>query len=106
MINWTMEKELLAGYNPARLKDALDELVKTEGWQFIESAIAEKVEKMESKVLHTIESTSNGRGSVSSKEQKVDNHNRNVVTIKTLECVLGLPQDAKVKCDEELKKGR
>jgi len=86
------------------LKTALDDLERSAGWEFLKEAIAEEVESSKRKVFNTIEAPKNRDGKT--KEQILDDHNRNVVTIKTLECVLGLPQDARAKCDEELKKGR
>jgi len=104
MVSWHRKSELIHGHDPKSLNTALEALENSEGWQFVIEAISDEMANLKEKVFNTIEGSKNANGKT--KEQVLDDHNRNVVTIKTLECVFGLPRDARAKCDEGLKKGR
>jgi len=83
---------LLGGRDPLRLKGDITSIEADPAWQFFVEKVKEEIAARKSKVFHTIENDSN----------KSD-HNRNVVTTKTLESVLELFQAARKRCDEELK---
>lgn len=89
---------LIEGYDPAGLMSALDDLEGSLGWKFVLDLIERYTQDKRNRVFQTIEGDD--------KAQKLDNHNRNVVTVKSLEAVSELVRVARQRCDEALKSKR
>lgn len=98
MVRWDQMEGLIQGHDPAALASALDDLQGSPGWAFVTEVIARYTQVKRDRVFQTIEGDD--------EHQKLANHNRNVVTVKTLESVLELVRVARDRCVEELKKKR
>ena len=87
---------LIDGHDPAGLATALRDLELSDGWKFICDVINRYTEDKRHRIFQTIEGEDEA--------QKLANHNRNVVAVKTLESVPDLVRVAREKCDADLQR--